>query len=592
MTVRTDSSGNKKYKKLSDETHTRAHAHAHSYSYSYSQRYNVRRILFNSRLLFRYLVSILDLLKRNRLKAILVSFIAISVVLTLTVSFSDRSSVLSNTNLESDLKSYDNNNIENNNINNINNNNVGDYVYEDISDLDLSDYDLDELYQKGLLVSSQDTNVYDDIFFEDTFVKINRNMTIDELNRRKEEEINRKVAQRVKEFKDAWLKSEASKEKNTPAVQFEDTLEGATAQSLARHGFRPRGSLVMYVSDANIDDIIRTIRSVQSHFNNWVQYPWVLISVDGKEFADTEWVGKLKESNLFNGNDNNNNNINSNEDKTKIILQTVSEQFWGIPEWIDLGKLAQTRNRLRMEPYVESTEYRIWTRYFTGFLPLESFMSNYDWMWYIKPGTELFCDIDYDVFRFMQDSQKLIGLSGSHKVENLNDFEYEKYYKFLKEEHKDIIGNNNLESFLLVKQSNANERLDNCELLVEGFFISNLNFWRSKVYQKYFEIIDKEGTIFHNAWTINKVQTLAITLLMNKKSFQFLDNLGFQNDDYFNCPIDDVVYNAYHCECDQGSDMTFVDNTCSRKFYEILGLSFPVNWDKHTKYLRELKLKG
>ncbi|KAK5961572.1 putative mannosyltransferase PWA37_000937 [Arxiozyma heterogenica] len=637
---RTNSSGNKKYKNLTNEAY--AHKHEHKYEYGYSQRHNNnnnnnnKRILFDLRLLLRYIHVILDLLKRNKLKAIFISLIAIALALTLTSnsSFNNPSSI---SNADPRLKNYNNNNNYGMNDYNYDYNyaydNKNDYDYDyntndysdddydyyyhmDVSELDLSDYEINELYQQGLLISSQNTDVHDDmdgyyynsynnndinsddedIFFEDNIVKVNRNITIDELKRRKENEINRKVAQRVKKWKDSWLKGHTSKEK-IPSIQFEDTLEGSVAQSLARHGFKPKGSLVMYVSDSEINDIVKTIDSVQAHFNNWVQYPWILVSVDGKEFNNTEWVDRLKKYNIFRSNNTNTtSSIVSNESnsgkKTKIFLETVSDQFWAIPKWIDVGKLAQARNILRLEPHIESIEYKIWTRYFTGFLPLESFMSNYDWMWYIKPGTELFCDVDYDVFRYMQDSKKLIGLSGSRKVDNLPDFQYEKYYKFLNEKHKDIIRKTNLELFLLRKDSKENDKkLDKCELLVEGFSISNLNFWRSKVYQKYFEIIDKEGTIFHNAWTINKVQTLAITLLINEESFQFLDNLGFQNDDYSNCPIDDTVYDIYRCECDQGSDMTFVDSTCSRKFYDILGIPFPHNWERHSKNLRELKLK-
>ena len=618
MTVRIHSSGNRKYKKVSSEPHTHTHTH------TYAQRLN-NKLSFNLRLLLRYLYAILDLLKRNKLKAILVSLVAIALVLTISVG--NRSSVSGNDsrlgtsnkaqymvgqsdqyNKDEFYGGYDNNNDDDDDYY------YYYYEYDDLSDFDLSDYDLDELYQQGLLISAQDTEVYDntdsddnvnvdndlyeDIFSKDKDIKINRNITIDELNRRKEEEISQKVAKRVKAMKDAWLKSVTSNDKKkNPEIPFEDTLEGSTAESFARHGFRPKGALVMYVSDSDIHDIIKTIESVQSHFNDWVQYPWVLISVDGREFNDTEWLGKLTEFNVFDATTTNNNNNTStstsnNDGKTKIVLQTVSDQFWGVPEWIDPGKWAQARNRLRLEPHIESTEYKIWTRYFTGFLPLESFMSKYDWMWYIKPGTELFCDVDYDVFRFLQDSEKLVGLSGSFKVENLPSFEYGKYYKLLTDKYKDIIRRDNFESFLLEKGSDdKDKKFDKCELLVEGFSISNLNFWRSKVYQKYFEFIDREGTIFHNAWSINKVQTLAITLLMDQKSFQFLDNLGFQNEDYFNCPIDDTVYRAYHCECDQGNDMTFVDNTCSRKFYDILHLSFPDNWNRHTNYLRELKLK-
>ena len=539
------------------------------------------KIFFYLRLLLRYVVTILDLLRRSRLKVLLLTLFIIALTLIFRNNFyslKDGYLIGSNSNNNRDRfvghgsRFYEQDEDY--------------YASADLFDLDLFDYDLDELYEEGLLMSLQHTSMDDDsdddILFENDYIRINKNITIDELNERKEEVINQKVKSRIKDLKDEWLKSNFSKQH--PNIKFEDALEGFTAESLARYGFKPKGSLVMYISDSDLEDIIRTIESVQIRFNNWVQYPWVLISVDGKEYNDVDWMDKLRESDLFD---------NAKNGKIKVNFETVSGQYWGMPEWIDVGKLAKSRNKLWLEPHIDSTEYRIWTRYFTGFLPLENFMLEYDWMWYIKPGTVLSCEVDYDVFRVMQDSGKLIGVSGSFKIENLGDFDFEKSYKNLKDKHQDMIREDNLESFLLERndQNNDDKKFDKCELLMESFSLSNLNFWRSETYQNYFEIIDKEGPIFYNGWTINKVQTLAITLLMSQNSFKFFDNLGFENDDYVNCPIDDLVYNTYRCECDQGEDMTFVDNTCSRKFYDILGLQFPDSWEKHTNYLRSLKLK-
>ena len=568
MTLRMHSLASRKYKQIPK----------HSYLYMSLQK---SRRYFKLKSLLRCIYTIPGLLKANQLKVILLSLI----IIALTLTFGNNSSILESSNKDL-LPSQGNqhNNYE------ASGGFYGDGHFananSDLLDLESVNHVFDELYENEILVDSQNTGMQEDIenpyansLFKEENFKINRNVTIAEINRRKEVEINQKVEARVKELKDKWLQSDASID--NPDLKFEDTLEGFTAKSFARHGFRPKGSLVMFISDSNIDDIIKTINSVHVHFNYWAQYPWTLISVDGKEYNNTEWVGKLRDSVLFN---------NTMKNKTDVYLQTISAKYWEIPKWIDLGKLAQSWRRLRFEPHIESMEYRLWTRYFTGFLPLEKFMSNYDWMWYIKPGTELFCDIDYDVFRLMQDSGKFVGVAGSFKVKNLKDFDLEKHYKFLKHEHQDIIKSDNFESFLLEEPVEDNV-FDKCELLLESFSISNLNFWRSKTYQKYFEIIDKKGTIFHNGWTINKVQTLAATLLMSRKSFQFFNNLGFQNDDYYNCPIEDFVYHAYRCECDQGNDMTFVDNTCSRKFYDILKIPFPDSWRKHSKYLRGLNSK-
>lgn len=394
-------------------------------------------------------------------------------------------------------------------------------------------------------------------------------------------EDDKKIDIRIQETREKWSKSQFAKDH--PNVKFEDTITGATAKSMARHGYKPKAALVMWITDFDIKEVVKTINSVQTIYNNWLQYPWILISADGDEYNDLEWMEGLKESVLF----------NDMEDETKIFLQIATKEYFEVPDWIDLGKVAQSRNRMRLIEHGDSMKYRQWTRYFTGFLATEKFMSKIDWIWNLKPGTELLCDVDYDLFRKMQDTQKLIGIAGTRVPEDVTQENVRRFHESLKKDHPEMMAISNLEKLFLKrkddkdKDKNKGDQYESCELLIEDLALLNLNVLRSQTYQDFYSLVDKDANIFHNGWSIETIHSMAFAYFIKKDQFQFFDHLGFQSDTYTNCPINDDVYKEFRCKCDQGGDMTFSKKACSRKIFEELRMSLPDNWDKHKDILKK-----
>lgn len=360
--------------------------------------------------------------------------------------------------------------------------------------------------------------------------------------------------------KDKYEKSNFARDHKN--IKYEDLVESYVNPSFANRGFRPDACFVMFVDDkTKLTDITKTVTNIQSTFNYWLNYPWVFISATGDEFAtmQTELEPLLA--------------------NTPYQLETANKTFWEIPEWIDMGKLAQSRHILRTFPNGDSQYYRLLTRYFLGTFALEPFMSKFDWYWNLEPGMELTCDLDFDIFRFMQDDSKILGINGAQKSDQKRDDQLGDLVKGIMEKNKDMLAPDWIKNFVINKDAKEFEYRH--YQFVTTNHIANLNFYRSKPYLKFFEIVDKKGGIFHHGWTIDYIQTTASALLTDKDRTKYLDFMGFNGNSYTVCPIDEDIYKINKCTCDPGADDTWGSQTVMDKFADYYKISKPDSWDKH-----------
>jgi alpha 1,2-mannosyltransferase len=147
-------------------------------------------------------------------------------------------------------------------------------------------------------------------------------------------------------------------------------------------------TFVTLARNSDVWEIARSIRQVEDRFNRKFNYDWVFLN-DG-EFDDTF---KRVTSALVSGN-------------TKY--GKIPKEHWSFPSWIDQDKAARVREEMREKKiiYGDSVSYRHMCRYESGFFFRHPLMLDYEWYWRVEPSVELFCDIDYDTFKFMADNNK------------------------------------------------------------------------------------------------------------------------------------------------------------------------------------------
>lgn len=153
-------------------------------------------------------------------------------------------------------------------------------------------------------------------------------------------------------------------------------------------GPKANATFVTLARNTDTWELAKSIRHVEDRFNRNYNYDWVFLN--DKPFDD-EFIRVT--TNLVSG-------------KTKYGL--IPHEHWSFPEWIDKDKAAKVREEMKQKKiiYGDSKSYRHMCRYESGFFFRHNLMMEYEWYWRVEPGIELFCDIDYDPFRYMEDEGK------------------------------------------------------------------------------------------------------------------------------------------------------------------------------------------
>lgn len=61
--------------------------------------------------------------------------------------------------------------------------------------------------------------------------------------------------------------------------------------------------------------------------------------------------------------------------------------------------------------YGDSESYRHMCRFESGFFWRNELLDEYDWYWRVEPGIDIHCDLDYDLFKYMEDNNKVYGFT-------------------------------------------------------------------------------------------------------------------------------------------------------------------------------------
>lgn len=102
-----------------------------------------------------------------------------------------------------------------------------------------------------------------------------------------------------------------------------------------------------------------------------------------------------------------------------------------------------------------------------------------------------------------------------------------------------------------------------------NFEIANMQFFRSPVYESYFEFLDRKGGFFYERWGDAPVHTLAVSLMLPADQIHFVANTGYFHKPNQDCPPNEELRDALHCQCSPRSDFTWHKYSCVHKFFHL-----------------------
>ena len=147
----------------------------------------------------------------------------------------------------------------------------------------------------------------------------------------------------------------------------------------------------------------------------------------------------------------------------------------------------------------------------------------------MEPKVHFFCDVDYDVFKYMEDNNKTYGFT-------INLFDAPQSIPTLWPEterfmaaHPEYIDKNNAMEWLIDRQrrpahNQKAQGYSTCHFW-SNFEVADMNFWRSQRYQEYFDHLDRAGGFFYERWGDAPVHSIALGLFEDKSKIHWYVSL-------------------------------------------------------------------
>ncbi|MCJ1368312.1 hypothetical protein MMC16_007454 [Acarospora aff. strigata] len=342
-----------------------------------------------------------------------------------------------------------------------------------------------------------------------------------------------------------WLKQNSN---NRYAVPTKSNVLSSLRQ-LGQVSSKPRAALISLVRNSELDGLIQSMRQLEYHWNRKYQYPWVFFN--DEPFTDEF---KLATQNLT---------------SAKCYYEVVPKEHWSLPDWIDEGRFMNSLEYLGAIGVGKGwmISYRHMCRWNSGFFYKHPRLKDFDWYWRVEPDVHFFCDIDYDVFRFMRDNNMKYGF-------NMNILDDARSFPSLWSRTRSFI---NAHPELIHPEADLDWLLDphnggdynNCQFF-SNFEVGNLNYFRGEANERYFHWLDRGGGFFYERFGDAPIHTLSVAMFVPKSEIWFFRDIGYQHDISRHCP----PRSSHRCTCEP----TPIDEN----FYKLVPLESPQQKPKDT----------
>lgn len=257
------------------------------------------------------------------------------------------------------------------------------------------------------------------------------------------------------------------------------------------------------------------MRDLERTWNHKFNYPWTFFndepfSDEFKEKTQAETQAECKYGNTW--------ELYSHTKRLTCSAELIPQEHWEVPSWINHDLFLESAKILEENDvqYGSMMSYHQMCRWNSGLFYHHPALKDMQYYWRVEPNVHFFCDVDYDVFAFMQDNNKTYGFTI-----NLYDAPatlptlWPETIKFLAE-HQEYIHSNNAMAWLTdssrrPEHNHKAHGYSTCHFW-SNFEVADLNFWRSQAYEDYFQHLDRAGGFFYERWGDAPVHSIAVGL--------------------------------------------------------------------------------
>lgn len=349
-------------------------------------------------------------------------------------------------------------------------------------------------------------------------------------------------------------------------------------------GPRANAAFVMLARNLELVDVVSSMESMERHFNQWFEYPWVFLN---DEPFSAEFKAEVRK-----------------HTKAELEFGTVPKEHWDFPEDIDrdeFNEFVQGQGD-REVMYGNLESYHKMCRFYSGHFFDHPLVRKRKWYWRVEPDVQFFCDLTYDPFIEMEKHNKKYGFNvileelyytvpslfletkafiknNNIQVKSAWEIMVKKYqtlsdktgfsyfiWRLFDDLREQVERNLNLNRFLK-KKNKTNEDLKTVlafknlrnvfedayklpTLLLDkvddeeynlchfwsNFEIARTDLFISETYQKYFRHLEGVGGFYKERWGDAPVHSLAVAMMLLKEELHYFRDIGYKHSTLGHCP--------------------------------------------------------
>ncbi|KAH8802987.1 family 15 glycosyltransferase [Xylogone sp. PMI_703] len=285
---------------------------------------------------------------------------------------------------------------------------------------------------------------------------------------------------------------------------------------------RINATILSLVRNEELEGIVSSMRQVEASWNSKFNYPWTF-------FNNVPFTEEFKRRTQA-------------ETKAECKYELIPSEHWNVPAWIDentLEESVQSMSSKRVK-YASKISYHQMCRWYSGFFYKHPALKDIQYYWRVEPNIKLFCDINYDVFRYMADNNKTYGFTiNIYDDPNTLPSLWPETLKFLSTHPEYLHEHNSLDWLTDSSQRPDKNRMANgystCHFW-SNFEIADMEFWRSEIYEAYFQHLDHANGFFYERWGDAPVHSIALGLFEDTSKIHWFRDIGYQHTVFSNCP--------------------------------------------------------
>ncbi|KAK3904294.1 glycosyltransferase [Staphylotrichum tortipilum] len=285
---------------------------------------------------------------------------------------------------------------------------------------------------------------------------------------------------------------------------------------------RINATLLALVRNEELQGMLQAMSDLERTWNHKFNYPWTF-------FNDVPFSAEFKKKTQA-------------MTKAECRYELIPDEHWEVPSWINHDLFVESAKILKEQEvqYADMVSYHQMCRWNSGLFYKHPALADMQYYWRVEPKVHFFCDVDYDVFRYMQDNNKTYGFTinlydSPQSIPSL----WPETEKFMAE-HPEHLHENNAMRWLTDKdrrpEHNAKAKGYSTCHFWSNFEIADMSFWRSKAYEDYFNHLDRAGGFFYERWGDAPVHSIALGLFEDKNRIHWFRDIGYQHIPFFNCP--------------------------------------------------------